>query len=355
MESQPPPPARRGPSPTIRDVAALAGVSVTSVSYVLGAAPSARIGAATRARILEAAAQLKYRPNAIAKAMVSGRTHTVGVYEPHAEESALANDWSVEVMRGIAEELRRHHTHLLLYSCDNATEADPDLFLDARVDGLLVLAPHLTDRLALQVSGAGLPTVLVGGRPTGGPLLGWVDADNEAGARNAVEHLIANGHRVIAHLRGTVGSSNAADRERGYEAALRAAGLPVVPDLVADADFAEPDGYRAMVQLLARSPRPTAVFACNDPAAIGALRACSDHGRRVPDDVAIVGFDGNRLGEFTQPALTTVRQPMEHLGREAAAMLLALVSQGADAAVKRRVLPCTVVVRGSSGPPTHED
>jgi LacI family transcriptional regulator len=339
-------------SVTMRDIAALVGVSQATVSYVLNAHPKARISPATRQRILEAAAQLNYRPNAMARAMASGRARTIGVYQSHVSETPLSGMWTAAVMRGISEVLRTREFHLLLYGYH--VEAEPPLavFLDGSVDGLILLAPHLEDRLPQSLAEAGFPTAIVGGRAIPGPAIITVDADNTTGARLATEHLIRLGHRRIAHLHGSSDVPNAVDRLNGYQAALRAHRLPVRSETLVYSGFALEGGYEAACTVLRRTPRPTALFVTNDLAALGALQACQDSNLRVPEDVAVVGYDDAPICQFARPLLTTMRQPAQEMGRGAAEMLLAL-AEGHSLPEPYRGFTAELVVRESCGGLTH--
>jgi DNA-binding LacI/PurR family transcriptional regulator len=339
----------RNAAVTMQDVAKAAGVSATAVSYVLNNVPTARISAATRLRVLDAAAQLNYRPNAIARAMASGRTLTIGVYGPHTAEALLGNPWSGEALHGIAEELRRWQFHLLLYGFSDPDSHDVSAFTDGRVDGLVVLAPYVDDALPARLVAAGFPTAIVGSRAFGGPRMVWVDMDNVGGARLATKHLLRLGHRRIAHLRGPLGSSDASDRQAGYEAAMREAGVEIPPGYVMEAGYGEREGRNAARELLKVKPRPTAVFTANDMVALGTMQVCEDMGLHVPADVAVVGFDDMPVCEFTRPRLTSIRQPMQEMGRVAASMLLTMVTKGTRPPRSSRVIPAKLVVRETCG------
>lgn len=332
----------------MRDLAARVGVSQATVSYVLNAKPNARISPATRQRVLEAAAELHYRPNAIARAMVSGRSKTIGVYQPHAPGAPLSGMWTTLVLRGIGEVLHARQFHLLLYGYREAESPMPGAFLDGRVDGLIVLAPHVEDALPCELARLEFPTAIVGGRGCEGPRCLSVDADNVTGGRRATEHLIGLGHTRIAHLKGPEGVPNAIDRCIGYEQALRARGLPVRPDYVVESGFSERGGYRAALEALNLSPRPTALFVANDIAALGALKACAERGLHVPDEVALIGYDDAPICEFARPTLSSMRQPALEMGQAAAEMLLALLD-GEELLERRRTFPAELIVRESCG------
>jgi len=209
------------------------------------------------------------------------------------------------------------------------------------------MSVHSDDPLPDILAEAGVPLVLCG-RPFDDREVAFVDADNRGGAAVAIEHLVGTGRRRIATVTGPLDMIAGVDRYAGYREALVAAGHEVRPELVAEGDFTEAGGQRAMEQLLARVPDLDAVFVASDPMAVGALRALRAAGRRVPEDVAVVGFDDSPLSRVTDPPLSTVRQPVDEMGREMAEMLLRLIS-GADGDVQQSaVLPTELVVRASS-------
>jgi DNA-binding LacI/PurR family transcriptional regulator len=334
----------------MQDIAARVGVSQATVSYVLNARPDARVSPETRRRVLEAAAELRYRPNAIARAMASGRSRTIGVYQPHAGETPLSGMWTASVMLGISEALHARHLHLLLYGYRESEEPPPETFLDGRVDGLIIIAPHTDDALPGHMAGRDFPTAIVGAGGFDGARTVSVDADNAAGARLAVQHLLSLGHTRIVHLAGPDSVPNALDRRAGYEQAMRARGLPVESDGIVPGGFDMESGEKAARAALCRAPRPTALFVANDIAALGALRACAELGLRVPEDVSVVGYDDAPVCELTRPPLTTMRQPAREMGRAAAEMLLALLD-GAPPAETRRLFAAELVVRESCAAP----
>ncbi|HZP84980.1 MAG TPA: LacI family DNA-binding transcriptional regulator [Chthonomonadaceae bacterium] len=337
-----------GKSVTMRDIAALVGVSQATVSYVLNAHPQARVSPDTRQRVLEAANRLHYRPNAIARAMASGRSRTIGVYQPHVIESPLMGMWSVAVTRGIGMALHARQLHLLLYGYRAEEDPTPAAFLDGSVDGLIILAPHLSDALPGLLAGAGFPTVIVGGHERAEEATFSIDVDNVAGGRLATEHLLRLGHRRIAHLQGPSDVPNAIDRRIGYEEALRAHNVPMRPEYLIPAGFAVAEGYQAARAALCLEPRPTALLAANDLAALGALNACADAGVRVPEEMAVVGYDDAPICELARPTLTTLRQPAQEMGR-AAAEILCAVLDGKPPSERRRLFPAELVVRESCG------
>jgi DNA-binding LacI/PurR family transcriptional regulator len=215
------------------------------------------------------------------------------------------------------------------------------------VDGVLMLSAHDADTLPSRIQGRGLPIVFCG-RPGQAGEMSYVDVDNTGGARDAVTHLVSSGRAAVALIAGPQDMIAGRDRSAGYREALGAVGRDVEESLVEVGDFSEASGAEAMRRLLRRRPDIDAVFAASDLMALGALRVLREAGRKVPDDVALVGFDDGPLAAVSDPPLTTVHQPMEQLGREMATMLLAQISSGAVAAPQHLVLDTSLVERASS-------
>ncbi|GGS33116.1 LacI family DNA-binding transcriptional regulator [Streptomyces griseoviridis] len=309
------------PRPTLEAVAARAGVSRATVSRVVNGAAGVR--EALAARVRRAVEELGYVPNQAARSLVTRRHDAVAVVVAEPEERVFADPFFARQMRGIGKELTAHDNQLVLL----LTEGREDHARVARylagghVDGALVFSLHLDDPLPGLVRRAGVPTVF-GGRPgwsDGRDDVVYVDSDNRGGARDAVRHLAALGRARIAHITGPLDQTSAADRLAGYRDVVGDAG----PALVARGDFTPGGGERAMRELLGRCPHLDAVFAGNDLTAAGALRVLRAHGRRVPEDVAVVGFDDMlSVAEQTEPPLTTVRQDIEEMGRLMARLLL---------------------------------
>ncbi|MEU3346824.1 LacI family DNA-binding transcriptional regulator [Streptomyces sp. NPDC006700] len=334
------------PPPTIRDVAARAGVSKSLVSLVLRGSGSVR--PEKRQAVLAAVEELGYRPNAAARSLSERRTRTVGVLL-----NDMRNPWFVELLDGLNSRLHDAGLHMLLADGHLNRRLGEDLtrtFTELRVDGLVAVGT-LRDPRALRVAAGRVPTVVAGTREPELPGVDVVAGDDERGARLATEHLIALGHRHIAHIAGlgAVGEL----RRRGYEAALRAHGLAGTA-LVEQGDLTEEGGYRATVRLLSRTRRPTAVFAANDMACVGALSAAEESGLRVPGDLSLAGYDNTYLSRLRHLWLTTVDNASHDVGRRAAQRLLDRID---DPHLPRTVdLTSPVLeVRGTTAPPAAPD
>jgi DNA-binding LacI/PurR family transcriptional regulator len=340
--------------PTLEQVAALAGVSRATVSRVVNGSP--RVSPAVRAQVERAVAKLGYVPNRAARSLVTRRGDSVAlvVSEPHAR--FFSEPFFAGMVRGVSAALAETAVQLLLLIAQDLPDRGrlERYVVGGHVDGVLLASLHADDPLPATLERAGVPAVLVGrpagrgGPGRGGPGASYVDADNRGGARMAVDHLAALGRRRIAIITGGLDMGVGVDRLDGYRDGLAAAGLDGGGGELEEAgDFTEEGGAAAMTRLLARPGRPVdAVFAASDLMAAGALRALRAAGRRVPDDVAVVGFEDSAVARYAQPPLTTVRQPIEEMGRQATRLLLAKVA--GQAGGMHLVLDVELIVRASA-------
>ena len=330
--------------PTIYDVARLAGVSTATVSRALNG--KGQIAPATRAAIDAAVAHLGYHPNTVARSLVTKSTQTIALLLPD-----ISNPFYAALVSGIQRRaLEAGHT-MLLCTTESDREREEEylnLLRAKQVDGVLVDGLVLPPDVIARFVRNGLPIVCLD-RDVDSTSVPLVQVDNRLGARMAIEHLISLGHRRIAHIAGAPELRISEERIVGYRDALAAAGADADPALLAIGSFTEEGGHEAMRELLAAG-EPTAVFAANDLSAIGAVNAIVGSGRRVPEDVSVVGFDDLRLARFTTPPLTTIRQPAVEIGERAAQLLLDLAA-GRRVRKLRHLLEPELVVRASTGPP----
>lgn len=326
------------PNVTIRDVAARAGVSVATVSRVFN--QKGPIREATVRKVMDVAGALQYIPHAGARSLSTRSTRTIGVVLPD-----LHGEFFSEVIRGIDLAARESGYHLLL-SGSHADRNEMRAVVQAvrgLVDGLIVMSPDLDPSALVAELPAGIPTVLLNAKVDGRPS---ITIDNAGGARDVVRHLAALGHKHIAFISGPAKNADAEQRRRGFRAGVKAHDVDPVE---VPGDFTEDSGYEAGKTIAALSPRPTAVFAANDSMAIGALSAFRDARVRVPDQVALVGFDDIPIARFLDPPLTTVKVPIAELGRRGLQILL---NGDAQAAQPAR-LETSLVVRRSCGAQQH--
>jgi DNA-binding LacI/PurR family transcriptional regulator len=311
--------------PTLEEVAARAGVGRGTVSRVVNG--SSQVSDRVRAVVLSAIEELGYVPNRAARSLVTRRTDCIALVVSESEDRVFAEPFFAGVVRGVSAEIADTPFQLWLAMSNGSTDRDRlgHHLTDQHVDGAMLLSLHGDDALPQLLEESGLPTVL-GGRPTGFTPESYVDVDNYAGARLAIDHLVERGRRRIATIAGPQDMLAGVARLEGYRDAMGDAGLlDGADDLVAYGRFTEASGETAMEELLARRPDIDAVFATSDPMAFGAMRAIKRSGHRIPDDIAVVGFDGSPAAANTEPPLTTVHQPAEAMGRHMARLLLARI------------------------------
>ncbi|GAA1251406.1 LacI family DNA-binding transcriptional regulator [Kitasatospora nipponensis] len=327
-------------------MAALAGVGRGTVSRVINGSP--RVSERARAAVERAVAELGYVPNRAARTLVTSRTDAIALVVPEAETRLFSEPYFGDIISGVSAELSDTDMQLLLVLVRNQRERDRlSAYLRAqRVDGVLMVSVHRDDPLPTALEELRIPSVLAGRRGDHEPL-SYVAADNAGGARMAVRHLLRRGCERIATITGPLDMEVAQARLSGYRSALEQDGRPPREDLVGLADFTEAGGRAAMAELLERVPDLDAVFCASDVMAAGALQVLRAAGRRVPQDVALIGFDDSIVARHTDPPLTSVRQPIEEMGRTMARLLL---DEIADPGRTRRqlVLATELVVRQSA-------
>lgn len=329
--------------PTIYDVAQLAGVSTATVSRALN--DTGQIAPQTRIAIEAAVEQLGYRPNTIARSLVTKSTQTIALLLPD-----ITNPFYAALVSGIQEHaLDRGYTMLLCTTEGDAEREEQYLSLlrSKQVDGALVDGLRLPPERMAGFVEDGFPIVCLD-RDIDSSSIPLVQVDNRLGGRLATEHLLALGHTRIGHVTGASELRISAERLAGFREALASAGIAVDAQLVAEGRFTEETGHDGALALLERRPDLTAVFAANDLSALGVLSALATRGRRVPEDVSVVGFDDLPLAAFTTPPLTTVHQPATEIGRRATEILLEL-TRGKRARTTRHLLEPRLVVRDSTG------
>jgi DNA-binding LacI/PurR family transcriptional regulator len=332
--------------PTLEEVGELAGVSRATVSRVINNSP--RVSPGARAAVERAIAKLGYSPNQAARSLVTRRTDALALVVCEPEARFFSDPFFSAVVRGVGAATAELDKNLVLLVLQGEAERERArrYLRPEHVDGVLLMSLHGDDPLPRQLERAGVPTVVFG-RPLGRTGLPYVDADNRGGAHEGVEHLLGLGRRTVATIAGPSNMCAGIDRLEGYRDALEEAGLAVRKGLVGEGDFFEESGYREMTRLLARRPDIDAVFAASDLMAVGALRALRETGRRVPDDVAVVGFDDAPIASLTLPPLTTIRQPIDRMTAAAAELLVRRLGNGSGKA-EQIVCPTTFVRRASA-------
>ncbi|GAB3802405.1 LacI family DNA-binding transcriptional regulator [Micromonospora zhanjiangensis] len=333
--------------PTLDAVAARAGVGRGTVSRVVNGSP--QVSPEARAAVQQAIAELGYVPNRAARALVTQRTDSVALVVSESGERLFAEPFFAGIVRGISSALLETPMQLWLAMAQSPGERErvEHHLTNQHVDGVLLLSLHDSDPLPTLLEQRGLPTVL-GGRPArmlrpGAQPAYYVDVDNAGGARQGVEYLFERGRRRVATIAGPQDMGAGVGRLIGYREAVRESGQPQVEDLIAYGDFSEESGAAAMRRLLAACPELDAVFVASDLMACGALRVLRERGRRVPEDVAVVGFEDSPIATQADPQLTTVFQPVEEMGRQMARLLVARIrhddSQPTHVLLNTRVVP----------------
>jgi DNA-binding LacI/PurR family transcriptional regulator len=317
--------ARPRKPPTLEEVATLAGVGRGTASRVING--SEQVSEVSRAAVLQAIDDLGYVPNRAARSLVTRLTDVVALVVSESEERVFGEPFFGQIVRGVSGALAGSQRQLLLTMAHPTHDRGRlDNYLSRQhVDGVLLLSLHGDDPLPGQLEARGVPAVL-GGRPSQASRLPFVDADNAGGAGQAVAHLVGTGRRRIGTISGPQDMIAGLHRLEGYRSALAAAGLPFDPALVVPGDFSEQSGWHAGETLLEQAPDLDAVFAASDQMAVGVIAALTRHGRRVPEDVAVVGFDDSPSSRFVTPRLTTVHQPVEAMGAAMVELLSALIA-----------------------------
>ena len=327
---------------TIRDVARAARVSVATVSRALN--DSGPVRDDTRRRVRDAVQSLRFTPHGAARSLITSRTNTLGVLLPD-----LYGEFFSEIIRGIDREAQRAGYQLLLSSARNARDEIKGAFraMYGCVDGLILMAPDVELAELFAQHRDRTPIVFINS-PVESDDAYVITIDNHGGAYRMVKHLVQNGHRRIAIIRGGNRNHDAAERLRGYRDALIDSGVACDPRLELQGDFTEAAGYRAAHTVLKLDPRPTAIFAANDAMAIGALSALREEGAAVPEEIAVAGFDDIPIARYVSPPLSSVHVPIARLGERAMELLLGAMTGSANGAGRRVVLPTTLVIRTSS-------
>jgi LacI family transcriptional regulator len=324
----------------------MAHVSRTTVSFVLNQRAGVKIPDETRRRVLDAAATLDYYPNSVARQLARGASRTIGLVLRQSPEQVANDGLLAETLRGLASAARAADHRVLVETLVPGEGSYANLVRSGRTDGLIVSGPRYDDQELADLARDGFPVVIQGSLP--GLDVPSVDVDNEAGARLAVEHLLALGHRRIACITNApIAYTAASERVAGYREALAAAGIAEEPSMIAEGAFDAHSGHRAVAEILSRST-PDAIFVASDVVAIGAIAGLREAGLSVPGDVSVVGFDAIPLAAYLDPPLTTISLPAHDLGRAAGRALLDRIAGRPVAG--RTLLPTELIVRASTAP-----
>src|SRR5229473_3519145 len=331
---------------TIKDVARQSGVNISTVSRALN--NSYGVNEQTREHVAAVAARLNYRPNRVARGLVTGRSHSLGLIL-----SDIRNPFFAEVARGAEDAARTGNCDLVL--CNSDLDADKQMryvqsLLEKRIDGIMMNSVSmLSPEQQAQLAGSGVPIVLLN-RPASNQTFSTVCADNESGGALAARYLLDLGHRKIAHLTGPRQHGNLSDRTRGFVRALQSGKNPVRP-IVLHGKFNFDGGTELTRRLLDEHPDVTAIFAANDVMAFGVVQAVLDRGLRIPEDLSLIGFDNIEFSAIVHPPLTTIHQPKYEMGYAAVEILLRMARDKGRRIPENRLLGVEIVERQSCQAP----
>lgn len=331
---------------TIEQIARMAHVSRSTVSRVLNNHPSVR--PQVRERVLDVMRELNYVPHAAARSLALSRSNCIGLLIPRSATTIFADPFFSVITQSISKAcMDRSYFVVLALAAEIGRDFYDKVLRGRHFDGVIMLSSDIDDPILPRLIKDHVPFVLIGEHPYLQGLT-TVDVENRHGAYQAVRHLLSLGYRRIATITGSLQMTAGIDRRDGYKHALLEAGIPITPELIAEGDFSRESGYAAMRRLLSLPQRPAAVFIASDTMALGALRAIAEAGLSVPQDIAVVGFDGLSIDAFANPPLTTVRQPVAELGAIAAQVLIARL-EGHPSITTQTRLPTTLVIRQSCG------
>ncbi|MFE1102729.1 LacI family DNA-binding transcriptional regulator [Nocardiopsis alba] len=333
--------------PTLEMVARRAGVGRGTVSRVINGSP--QVSPRTREAVHDAIAELGYSPNQAARTLVTRRTDTIALVVSESRDRLFEDPFFADIIRGVSSVLNERDLQLMLTTARGEAEHKRvgDYLSGSHVDGALLVSLHRDDPLTARLAQAGVP-VVHGGRPYSDaqPAPFRVDIDNVDGGRVATRRLLETGHARVGTITGPQDMSAGVERLRGYREAMAEAGREVDERSVVQGGFSVESGAEAMARLLDQGGRPDAVFVASDMMAIGAIRTLRERGLRVPDDVALVGFDDAPMARHSDPPLTTIHQPTDRMGREMARLLVDVaIPRAAEA--EAITLDTRLVVRGS--------
>jgi DNA-binding LacI/PurR family transcriptional regulator len=330
---------------TIKDIARRLNISTSTVSYALNGGPR-NVPEQVKANVLRVAKELNYRPNRIARSLVTRRSNTIGVLPTEATENLALSPYFQQCLNGILNEAERHRHDVLIYgrvnaAADNEQEAVSTLS-DGRTDGVLIMAPVVDAPFLEGLRERGVPFCVINAWVPGGVCF---NVNNFIGVRQGVEHLISLGHRKIAHLAGRQSLHDGRERKEAFAQVMSDHGLEIRPEWVIETDFTPKSGHEKALELFKSGELPTAVHCANDELAQGLYRAAWELDIKIPSDISVVGFDNTPPTVHMLPALTTVGQPIDRMAAEA---VRALIAMAEGEVAESRTFDTDLVIRGST-------
>ncbi len=328
---------------TLEDIARISGVSRSTVSRVINGDPN--VNTQTRQKVQNIIQTMNFQPNLAARGLAVGRTGVIGLVIPTGILTIFSDTFFPLLIQGVATACNTLGYSVMLWLAEPEYERKTinQILYNGIVDGIIVSSMVMDEPLIENLNESKRPFVMIGRSRTINHMH-YVDVENRAGAYRGVSHILRTGRRRVAIINGPLNTVVGAERYQGYQDALRERGVTFSPELVSEGEFSDISGYLAMRSLLPRNP--DAVFACSDAMAFGAMRAIQEAGLRIPEDIAVVGFDDIPAAATTKPPLTTVRQPIQRTGSVAAETLIDLIERP-DPQPRRIVLPTELVIRNS--------
>lgn len=333
---------------TSKDVAEKVGVSRTTVSLVLNDVKGIQISAETRQKVIDAAKELGYVPNATAQALASRRTQVIGLVLTRDQHHIATDAFLPRIISGLLTTAKKHSIRILIDWVEEKHQESAyfELARAKRIDGMILSTPRLKDKALEYLEDADIPTVLMGSIE--GSSLPFVDVDNTKAAEKATSYLVGLGHENIACISNAPPEyTSAPERVNGFKNVLSGMGIPVNKDLIRFANFDPESGYECMNSILQSGEKFTSVFVASDNVAIGAKSALRDANLRIPDDVSLVGFDDIPWAKYSDPPLTTIQLPAEELAQSACTLLMELIQDGWQNKQHRIILDTELIVRKS--------
>jgi LacI family transcriptional regulator, galactose operon repressor len=334
------------PNLTLEDIAIQAGVSRSTVSRVVNDDPN--VSEDVRIRVQDVISRTGYIPHAAARSLASQRSGMIGLVLPHTVSRFFTDPYFPRFTQGIAQACNKHNLTLALFIVSTKEDEEhifPRLSRQGLLDGIIVQTAQRSDKLINRLIELDFP-VVVAGRPFSTNGVNFIDVDNIQAAHQAVSYLIKLGYKRLGTITGLMSSTVGIDRKEGYIKAIRDNGWRIDKELIVEGDFTEAGGYMMMKKLL--SAKPDAIFAASDTMAIGAIRAVREAGLRVPDDIAVIGFDDLPIASQLEIKLTTVRQPIIQFGEKAVDTLIDLIENGIKPS-RRIIMETELIVRESCG------
>ncbi len=336
---------------TSKDVAEKVGVSRTTVSLVLNNVQGIQISAETRQKVIDAANEMGYVPDATAQALVSRRTKAIGLVLTRSQHHIATDAFLPKIISGLLTTAKKHNIRILIdwVETEHQESAYFELARAKRIDGMILSTPRLNDTALKSLESVDIPTVMMGS--IAGSKLPYVDVDNTKAAEKATSYLIGLGHRNIACISNAPPEYTASpERVAGFRNVMSKMDIPVNENLIRYADFGPESGYESMQSLLQSGEKFTAAFIASDNVAIGAKAALREIGRHIPDDISLIGFDDIPWAKYSDPPLTTIQLPAESLAQSACTLLLELIQDGNQIKNKQIILDTELIIRKSCKP-----